>query len=79
MPLSLLSTGPLVVVSSLPMTETEKAFLYKAGARLGARAQVLSIQTGGKGLVQPEDFPILQVSGKLADINRVKLLYQDPI
>lgn len=79
MPLALLSAGSVVVVSSLPMTETEKAFLYKAGVRLGSRVQVLSIQTGGNCLIQPEDFPILQVSGRLADTIRVKLPYQDPI
>lgn len=73
MPLSLLSAGSFVVVSGLPMTETEKAFLHRAGVRLGSKVEVLSIQSGGNCLIQPEAFPVLQVSASLADLIRVKL------
>ncbi len=71
-PLTHFPAGGEVTINRLLLTDIEKSFLNRSGLTPGASVHILAIQAGGECLIQPDKFPILQVSARLAENILVK-------
>lgn len=65
-PLSMITAGKVVKVLRVQVDEPKRAFLKESGVIPGNLLNVLAIQADGKCLVQPKDFPLVQLSSRLS-------------
>ena len=72
-PLSMCNAGEEVIVTSIQTAEIERRFLNHGGLMVGSSLQILATQSNGTCLIQPDGFPIMQLSPGISHAVFVKL------